>query len=89
MQLGQTEDPTKLVHGDVGAINGSVGHLKKFVTAFEETADGLRRIDTAHWNGAAAEAFRARYHGHPRQWSDAHDACAQAAAALDDYAYTV
>lgn len=89
LQLGQTEDPARLVHGDVGAINGSVGHLKKFATAFEETADGLRRIDTAHWNGAAAKAFRARYDGHPRQWSDAHDACAQAAAALDDYAYTV
>lgn len=88
-QLGQTNDPTQLVHGDVGKINDTVGHLQKFATAFEETADGLHRVDTAHWSGQAAEAFRAKFQGHPQQWDDAQQACTQAASALVDYAQAV
>lgn len=88
-QLGQTDDPTQLIHGDVGKINDTVGHLRKFAAAFTETADGLHKVDTAHWSGDAAEAFRAKFHGHPQQWDNAQQACAQAASALADYARTV
>lgn len=88
-QLGQTEDPTKLVRGDLGKINESIGHLNKFATAFGETAEGLRRIDTSHWEGEAADAFRATFHGHPKQWNDAQQACEQAARTLEDYSHVV
>lgn len=88
-QLGQTDDPTHLIHGDVGKIRESVGHLKKFSGAFAETSDGLKRIDSSHWEGAAADGFRQKYHGHAQQWLDAEDACGKAAQALDDYSHTV
>ncbi|WP_329071032.1 putative T7SS-secreted protein [Amycolatopsis sp. NBC_01480] len=88
-QLGQTEDPTRLVHGDAGAITESAGHLAKFATAFGNTAEGLAKVDTAHWTGSAADAFRASYHQHPAQWSDAAAACAKAATALTSYAAVV
>ncbi|OXM66396.1 putative T7SS-secreted protein [Amycolatopsis vastitatis] len=81
-QLGQTDDPAKLVHGDAGALKAAAGHLAKFGAAFGKTADGLRRIDTAHWTGEAADKFRAQYRQHPTQWSDAAEACTRASAAL-------
>ncbi|SFW46610.1 putative T7SS-secreted protein [Amycolatopsis australiensis] len=88
-QLGQTDDPVKLVHGDAGALRTAAGHLAKFGAAFTKTADGLRRIDTAHWTGDAADKFRAGYHQHPTQWSDAAEACTRASAALTAYADVV
>nr|WP_264081681.1 ADP-ribosyltransferase [Gandjariella thermophila] len=88
-QLGETEFAFELVHGDVNAINETVGHLRKFAEAFGETARGLAEIDTAHWKGKAADAFRAVYHQHPRQWADAESACQQAADAWESYAHTV
>jgi uncharacterized protein YukE len=88
-QLGQTEDPTKLVHGDVRAITESATHLAKFAAGFAMTAEGLAKIDTAHWSGKAADAFHAQYSQHPRQWSDAADACTEAGKTLQDYADTV
>jgi RHS repeat-associated protein len=87
-QLGGTTDPTELVHGDVGALDATVEHLKKLASAFGETARGLGSVDTAHWVGPAAEAFRAKYAPYPTQWSDAEEACANAAGALGSYAST-
>ncbi|WP_410668489.1 putative T7SS-secreted protein [Amycolatopsis sp. cmx-4-68] len=88
-RLGQTDDPAKLVHGDAGALRAAAGHLAKFGAAFTKTADGLKRIDTAHWTGAAADKFRAGYHQHPTQWSDAAEACTRASGALTAYADVV
>jgi uncharacterized protein YukE len=88
-RLGQTDDPTKLVHGDVGALRAAAGHLARFGTAFGKTAAGLQRIDTAHWTGDAADKFRAGYHQHPAQWSDAAEACTRASAALTAFADVV
>ncbi|GDY32629.1 hypothetical protein GTS_42620 [Gandjariella thermophila] len=88
-QLGETDDPKELVHGDVGAIDQTAGHLTRFAAAFGETARGLAAIDTAHWDGQAAEAFRAKYQPHPKQWADAEEACAKAAGAWQNYAHTV
>jgi hypothetical protein len=88
-RLGETEDPAKLVHGDAGALRAAAGHLAKFGAAFTRTADGLKRIDTAHWTGAAADKFRAGYHQHPTQWSDAAEACTRASGALTAYADVV
>lgn len=88
-RLGQTEDATKLVHGDPGALRAAAGHLAEFGAAFGKTADGLKRIDTAHWTGDAADKFRAGYHQHPTQWSDAAEACTRASAALTAYADVV
>ncbi|MFG2819934.1 putative T7SS-secreted protein [Kitasatospora sp. NPDC048365] len=87
--LGQTDDPTELVHGDVKTIGENVGHLKKFGTAFEETGSGLTRLDHEHWQGEAADAFRSKFAPQPGMWLAAADACAGAGRALETYAQTV
>ncbi|MDH6145424.1 uncharacterized protein YukE [Kitasatospora sp. GP30] len=83
LQLGQTDDPKQLVHGDAKAIGESVKHLQVFHDAFESTGSGLRAMDSDHWQGHAAEAFRAKFTPHPAQWLAAADACDAAAKALD------
>lgn len=88
-QLGQTTDPTQLIHGDVGALTATVGHLRKFAAAFGQTAQGLSGVDTSAWVGGAADAFRATYEPHTKLWSDAQQACGNAATALSSYTDTV
>jgi RHS repeat-associated protein len=88
-QLGQTTDPTQLIHGDPAAISQAARQLRTFAGAFGETAAGLSGIDTAHWTGAAADAFRAKYAPQPARWQDAATGCGDGAGALDPYAETV
>jgi hypothetical protein len=84
-QLGQTTDPGELVHGDAPAIHEATSKLRVFAFAFAsgfgEVADGLRRIDTGHWEGAATDAFQARFAMQPARWSEAAAAMGKAASA--------
>ncbi|HEX8007995.1 MAG TPA: DUF6531 domain-containing protein, partial [Trebonia sp.] len=89
LQLGQTSDPKELVHGDPAAIGSAASKLRTFSSAFGETADGLSRIDTGHWEGAAADAFRAKFATQPTKWSEASQAMGKAAGALESYAGAV
>jgi flagellar motor protein MotB len=89
LQLGQTSDPAELVHGDPAAIRSSTSRLKEFSAAFGEAAAGMRGLDTAHWTGAAADAFRAKFAPHPTQWQNAADATSTAVGALTSYAAVV
>ena len=86
LQLGQTTDPAELVHGDPAAIRSSAARLREFSSAFGETAAGMQGLDTAHWTGAAADAFRAKFAPHPAKWHDAASATGTAAGALQSYA---
>ncbi|MGE5286065.1 MAG: putative T7SS-secreted protein [Micromonosporaceae bacterium] len=52
---------------------------QKVDRAGDQAAGCLSGIDTAHWTGQAAEAFRARYPQQPMRWHDAGSACASAA----------
>jgi len=88
-QLGQTTDPTQLIHGDPAALRKTAGQLRTFSGAFGETATGLEGIDTSHWTGAAADAFRAKYAPEPPRWRRAQTACGDGADALESYAGTV
>ncbi|WP_329584818.1 DUF6531 domain-containing protein [Kitasatospora sp. NBC_01250] len=88
-QLGQSEDPKDLVHGDAKALGDTAAHLRKFHDAFQETGSGLQALDSSHWQGQAADAFRAKFEPHPALWLTAADACAAAATALDGFAQTV
>jgi RHS repeat-associated protein len=89
LELGQTSDPAELVHGDPAAIRSSAATLRTFSGAFGETARGLQGVDTAHWTGAAADAFRAKFTPHPARWQDASSATETAAGALESYAGAV
>ncbi len=88
-QLGQTTDPTQLIHGDPAAISRTAQQLRTFSAAFGETAAGLSGIDTSHWTGQAADAFQAKYTPQPARWQDAATGCQDGAGALDSYAETV
>lgn len=89
LQLGETSDPKELVHGNAATIRSTAGKLSTFQAGFAEVADGLNRIDTGHWEGAAADAFRAKFAPEPGKWSAAAEAMGKARNALQDYAGTV
>ncbi|MEY9937020.1 putative T7SS-secreted protein [Streptacidiphilus sp. MAP5-3] len=88
-ELGETDDEKELIWGDPDVISTAAGHLRSFEGAFEETHQGLTKLDTEHWQGKAADNFRAKFAPHPPQWGHASDACSDAAGALEDYGSTV
>ncbi|MBD0745613.1 putative T7SS-secreted protein [Streptomyces sp. CBMA152] len=88
-QLGQTEDPKELIHGSPSKICESVKHLNAFEAAFERVGQGMKGLDSWHWQGEAADAFRRKFSMHPAKWLYAAEACAGAAKALESYASTV
>ncbi|MHB9857556.1 putative T7SS-secreted protein [Streptomyces sp. YIM S03343] len=88
-QLGQTEDPDELVHGNPGSIRRSAKHLKDFHGAFDKVSSGLKKVDSTGWKGQGGDAFRKKFGVHPTKWAQAADACEAAAGALESYADTV
>ncbi|MDQ1048251.1 putative T7SS-secreted protein [Streptomyces sp. V4I2] len=88
-QLGRTDQPTQLIHGDPADIRNTADHLKDFRTAFDIVGQGMRKLDSSAWKGEAAETFREKFAMHPVKWLHAADACDKAATALTSYADTV
>ncbi|ARF57086.1 putative T7SS-secreted protein [Streptomyces gilvosporeus] len=88
-QLGESDDPKELIHGDVSKINETAGHLKNFYAAFDRVGQGIRKLDAGSWKGKAAESFHEKFDAHPKEWMRAADACETAWKALDAYADTV
>ncbi|MFK4186258.1 putative T7SS-secreted protein [Streptomyces sparsogenes] len=89
MQLDETEDPKKLIYGSASKIRSTASHLRDFKKAFTDVGDGLKRLDSAHWKGKAADAFREEVAVEPKKWYKAADACEKAATAMDTFAGTV
>ncbi|WP_050515261.1 putative T7SS-secreted protein [Streptomyces rimosus] len=87
--LGESENPKDLIHGDAGAINETSSHLKDFSAAFERVGQGLRKLDSGGWEGKAADSFHEEFDAHPKQWMQAADACEAAGKALHAYGETV
>ncbi|MFD4023851.1 putative T7SS-secreted protein [Streptomyces sp. NPDC058576] len=88
-QLGQTEEANELIHGNPGKITESAKHLTDFQSAFDKVGRGMRSLDSAHWKGAAGDAFRKKVEMQPKKWLHASDACETAGKALARYADTV
>lgn len=88
-QLGQTDEPNELIHGSASKIRESAKHLNAFEAAFERVGQGMKGLDSWHWRGESADAFRAEFSMHPVKWLYAAEACAGAAKALESYASTV
>ncbi|MFJ4631060.1 putative T7SS-secreted protein [Streptomyces sp. NPDC088847] len=88
-QLGDTDLPSDLVHGDPKAIRATAKHLTDFFTAFDKVGDGMRKLDSSSWQGEAADTFREKFAMHPTKWLQAADACDAAGKALSSYAETV
>ncbi|MFD4135852.1 putative T7SS-secreted protein [Streptomyces goshikiensis] len=88
-RLGQSDQANELVHGSPSAIRESAKHFADFHTAFDRVGQGMKALDSGHWKGAAADAFRQRFAMHPGDWMRAADACATAGKVLTSYADTV
>ncbi|MFC9287177.1 putative T7SS-secreted protein [Streptomyces sp. NPDC057052] len=89
MDLGQTEDKTKLVYGSPDKITATAEKLRAFQTAFDGTGDGLKGMDPSRLKGETADALRTAVSTQPPKWYNAADACAKAVGALDAFADTV
>lgn len=88
-QLGDSDLPSDLVHGDPKAIRATAKHLADFFTAFDKVGDGMRKLNSSSWQGEAADTFREKFAMHPTKWLQAADACDAAGKALSSYAETV
>ncbi|PZH15644.1 type IV secretion protein Rhs [Streptomyces sp. NTH33] len=89
MDLGQSEDKTKLVYGSPEKIRSTAGKLRAFQTAFDDAGEGLKGLDSSQLKGEAAEALRTAVSTQPPKWFTGADAVEKAAAALEAFAGTV
>ncbi|MFF6809665.1 putative T7SS-secreted protein [Streptomyces sp. NPDC012403] len=89
MDLGQTEDKTKLVYGSAEKIRSTAEKLRAFQKAFDDAGEGLKGLDSSQLKGKAAEALRKAVSTQPPKWFTGADACEKAAAALESFASTV
>ncbi|MFB6425084.1 putative T7SS-secreted protein [Streptomyces microflavus] len=89
MDLGQTEDKTKLIYGSPSEIRSTATHLRKLQGAFDKVGGGLKGVDSSALKGQAADAFRDSVSVEPPKWFKAADAFEKAAGALDSFAGTV
>ncbi|MGW4701135.1 putative T7SS-secreted protein [Streptomyces sp. NPDC004285] len=88
-QLGQTEEADELVHGKPEKIAEAVKNLRDFQKAFDLVGSGMRKLDSGHWKGEAADSFRERFQTLPTDWLHAADAMENAAKALETYSRAV
>ncbi|MFI1284626.1 putative T7SS-secreted protein [Streptomyces sp. NPDC020858] len=88
-ELGQTEQANELIHGKPSAIRASAKHFTDFQAAFDRVGQGMRALDSGHWKGQAADAFREKFAMHPTDWLHASDACESAGGALSRFAEMV
>ncbi|ALC22612.1 putative T7SS-secreted protein [Streptomyces pristinaespiralis] len=88
-QLGQSEEANELIHGRPEKIAESVKNLRDFHKAFDLVGGGLKKMDSAHWKGEAANTFREKFEPLPTDWLRAADACEDAAKALETYSKAV
>ncbi|MFC8642193.1 putative T7SS-secreted protein [[Kitasatospora] papulosa] len=88
-QLGQTEEANELIHGRPEKISAAVKNLRDFQKAFDLVGGGMKKLDSGHWKGEAADAFRAKFQTLPTDWLRAADAFEDAAKALETFAGVV
>ena len=89
-RLGETNDPLALIPGNPASIARAAGQMYGYSSVLAEAGNGLKRIDTTDgWKGAAADAFRKRFHGEPERWLTAAACFRDAAGALDRYIPTL
>lgn len=76
LELGQTDDPNKLIYGGVSKIRAQVSHLNDFKSSFTTVGNGLKGLEGDGLKGASADAFRKAIAKEPR-WFRAAEAFGQ------------
>ncbi|MCX5072926.1 DUF6531 domain-containing protein [Streptomyces sp. NBC_00513] len=90
LELGQTEDPSKLVYGSVSKIRAQVSHLNDFKASFDKVGNGLKGMgEPDGLKGKAADAFRESVAKEPPRWFKAAEAFGKASEAMGRFAETV
>ncbi|MFD3781094.1 putative T7SS-secreted protein [Streptomyces sp. NPDC058612] len=89
LELGQTEDPNKLVYGSVSKIRAQVSHLHDFKSSVTMVGNGLKGLEGDGLKGASADAFREAIAKEPPRWFKAAEAFGKAADAMGRFAETV
>ncbi|MGW6249382.1 putative T7SS-secreted protein [Streptomyces roseolus] len=89
MDLGQTEDKTKLIYGSPAKLRSTAAHLRDFSAAFNDVGLGLEGLDSDALQGQAADAFRRTVKLEPPKWFKGADAFEEAAKALESFESTV
>ncbi|MFI8963405.1 putative T7SS-secreted protein [Streptomyces sp. NPDC053493] len=89
MDLGQTEDKTKLIYGSPSKLRDTAQHLRDLQSAFEKVGGGLKGLDSSAVKGEAADVFRETVAQQPPKWFKGADAFGKAADALASFALTV
>ncbi|MER5929828.1 putative T7SS-secreted protein [Streptomyces sp. NPDC002054] len=89
LELGQTEDPKRLVYGSASKIRAQAAHLTDFQTSFTSVGNGLKGLQGDGLKGKSADAFRESVAKEPPKWFKAAEACEKAADALTRFAETV
>ncbi|MDJ0383749.1 putative T7SS-secreted protein [Streptomyces sp. G-G2] len=90
MELGQTDDPRKLVYGSVSKIRAQISHLSDFERSFTLVGNGLKGMtDPDGLKGKTADAFRETVAKEPPQWFKAAESFGKAADAMARFAETV
>ncbi|MFD9405705.1 putative T7SS-secreted protein [Streptomyces sp. NPDC059989] len=89
LELGQTEDPNRLVYGSVSKIRAQVSHLNDFKSSFETVGKGLKGLEGDGLKGKSADAFREAIAKEPPRWFNAAEAFGKAADAMGRFAETV
>ncbi|MBT2479593.1 putative T7SS-secreted protein [Streptomyces sp. ISL-94] len=89
LELGQTEDPKKLVYGSVSKIRAQVSHLSDFELSFTLVGNGIKALQGDGLKGKSADAFRESIAKEPPRWFKAAEAFGKAADAMNRFADTV
>ncbi|MFJ7208488.1 putative T7SS-secreted protein [Streptomyces sp. NPDC098789] len=89
LELGQTDDPHKLVYGSVSKIRAQAAHLQDFKAAFDKVGSGLKGMDADGLKGKTADAFRESVAKEPPRWFKAAESFGKAAVAVGGFAETV
>jgi RHS repeat-associated protein len=88
-QLGETNDPKELVHGDAGALTSAGGKVAAFQQHFEQAGNGLKAVSVGDFTGESADAYHRDVNAEVPKWFAAADACGKAAKAFGDMAAAV
>ncbi|MEE4588580.1 MULTISPECIES: putative T7SS-secreted protein [Streptomyces] len=89
LELGQTEEPKELIHGDASKLRSNASQLRGLANGLAAVGEGLRKLNSQEIKGETADAFRKRVSAEPKKWFQVAHACEQASGALTDVAHTV
>lgn len=87
--LGESDDPKDLIHGDPGAMRGRAGELENLSKNFQSTGEGLRGISVGNFEGEAADAYHQTINEEVPKWLTAAASAGAASGALNALAPVV